>query len=122
MTDPEQEDLEKKGKSYSVVLLNRSFQWVIAILMLVGLIASFFYIHLGSVLVGLSVGMTFHDSVQAYCIQLKDYYTKSGLFKTLIFIGLILFLLLAAPAFVLSAAIGYGVITLYNVTSRPIEK
>ena len=81
-------------------------------LTLVGIILSFFYIHIGGTLVGLGFGLCFFDEVHNYFLQLRDFYIEQGLFKTLMWIGTILYFLIAIPAFIISAAIGYAAIFL----------
>ncbi len=77
-------------------------------LMVIGLILSFFYVWMGGILVGLAVGLCFYDGIRAYFVKLSDYYVAQGLFKTLMIIGMALYLLFIAPLFLISIVVGYG--------------
>ncbi|MCH9625198.1 MAG: hypothetical protein S4CHLAM123_03680 [Chlamydiales bacterium] len=77
-------------------------------LILSGLILAFFYLQIGGSLVGLGFGMCFYDEVHTYFLQLRDYAQDKGLFKTLVWIGVVLYFLIGIPAFVIAALIGYG--------------
>lgn len=88
---------------------------VSGILMVVGIILSFFYIHVGGALVGLAVGMSFYDELQRYFFHARDYATIEGLFKTLMLVGLLLYLLLAATSFVIATVIGFVVMSLIHL-------
>ncbi len=83
-------------------------------LLLIGLILSFFYIHVGEALVGLGVGLCFYEEMHNYFVQVRELYVAHGLFKTLVLIGLIVFLLITIPLFVVAIAVGYG--AMYLVT------
>jgi hypothetical protein len=83
-----------------------------SILMFAGLVLSFFYHLVGGFLVGLACGIAFFDEIYEYFLLIRDSYISKGLFKTLMWIGTILYFLIAIPAFVIAAVIGFGVIFL----------
>src|SRR5947209_6554151 len=62
------------------------------ILMLVGVILGFFYLQLGGLFVGLSFGLFFATEIQGYFVKARDYYTADGLIRTLLLLGVILYL------------------------------
>jgi len=88
------------------------------ILLLVGLILAFFYIHMGGALVGLGFGICFFEEMHNYFIQLRDIYTEHGIFKTLILIGTIIYFLIAIPIFVIASAVGYGAMYIIHWISK----
>lgn len=89
-------------------------EFVTGALMILGIIFAFFFMIVGGILVGLAAGFCFYDEIQNYFVQLRDYYSERGLFKTLMVIGVALYLLIIAPAFLISLAAGFGVMTLIN--------
>ncbi|MEZ5315287.1 MAG: hypothetical protein R3E91_03635 [Chlamydiales bacterium] len=86
--------------------------------LMVGLILSFFYLRLGSAFVGLGFGLSFFQEIHGYFIQLRDVYIAHGVFKTVMLIGTIVFLLISIPIFILSAGFGYGVMNIANRIAR----
>lgn len=94
------------------------FEFLSGALMLVGIVLSFFYRHIGGLLVGLSVGICFFDEIYAYFLQWHDFYSKQGPFKTLMKIALILYFLIIIPAFMIATAIGCGVIYLARLSQK----
>ena len=105
----EERERYKQGADY---FLDHRVEFFSGALVLIGIILSFFYIHLGGMLVGLGFGICFFEEIYAYFLQVKGYYTEQGLFKTLIWIGTLLYFLIAIPAFIISVAIGFGVMYL----------
>ncbi len=85
---------------------------VAAILMIFGLILAFFHLYLGGALVGLATGIAFSAEFTVYIAALKLSRAKRGLFKTLMVLGVLLYLLLAAPSFVIGTAIGFAFMSL----------
>ena len=81
-------------------------------LMILGIIFAFFYMYIGGILVGLAIGFCLFDEIHNYFVQLRDCYSERGLFKTLMVIGVALYLLIIAPAFLISLAAGFGLMTL----------
>lgn len=84
------------------------------LLLIVGLILSFFYLRIGGALVGLAFGICFFEEMHNYFIQLRDVYIAHGVFKTLILIGTVIFFLIAVPFFIIASAVGYGAMYLIN--------
>lgn len=80
--------------------------------MLIGIILSFFYIHLGGVLVGLGFGIGFYEEIRNFFIQARGFYAEEGVFKTVLLIGLVVYFLISIPAFVIGTVIGFGAIYL----------
>lgn len=108
-----------KVREASEFISNRWVEFGSAALMILGIIFTFFYHHFGSVLVGLAVGMCFYDGISSYFAHLGERYTAQGLFKTLMVIGTVLFLLLIAPGFLIAAAAAYGIVALVRWGMRP---
>lgn len=88
-------------------------------LVLAGIILAFFYIHIGGMLVGLGVGICFFEEIYSYFLQLRNLYTQQGLFKTLIFIGTILYFLISIPAFIIATGVGFGAMFLIRWAFNP---
>lgn len=87
-------------------------------LMLVGLILAFFYVQIGGLLVGLAVGLCFFKQLYNYFFSLEDRFTHRGLFMSLMSIGVVLYLLITVPAFVLATAVGFGIMYLVRITLK----
>ncbi|MCH9626848.1 MAG: hypothetical protein S4CHLAM2_04790 [Chlamydiales bacterium] len=78
------------------------------VLLLVGLILSFFYFRIGGALVGLGFGICFFEEMHQYFIQLRDIYVEHGLFRSVMLVGVVIYFLITIPSFVVAAAVGYG--------------
>jgi hypothetical protein len=110
MEEPEKpHEKDQKGGNF---FWNRQIEFASGALMLVGIILSFFYVHIGGALVGLAFGMCFFEEIRSYFFQLGEFYIEQGLFKTLMLIATILYFLITIPAFIIATAIGFGVIYL----------
>lgn len=103
------------GNKYANYFGQHWMRLVAGVLMIVGIILSFFYIHVGGVLVGFAVGLGFFEELQKYFFHARDYATTEGLFKTLLLVGLLLFLLLAATSFVIAAVIAFVLMSLVHL-------
>lgn len=90
----------------------RPLEALCGICVVLGIILGFFYVYIGGALVGLAAGLCFFKEIHTYIITLREYLTEEGIFKTLMFIGVALYLLLAIPSFIVAFAIGFGAITL----------
>lgn len=112
--DPEKGPEPEKSRNLSYFKIH-GFNILSGLLMIVGLVFSFFYIHVGGALVGLAVGISFYDELQRYFFHARDYATMEGLFKTLMLVGLLLYLLLAATAFVIAVVIGFVVMAVIHL-------
>jgi hypothetical protein len=88
---------------------------IAGVFMIVGIILSFFYLHLGGALVGLATGVGFFDELQRYFFHARDYAIAEGLFKTLLLVGVLLFLLLSATAFVIAVVISFVVMSMIHL-------
>lgn len=88
------------------------------LLLIAGIILAFFYIHIGGVLVGLGVGLCFFEEMHSYFVQLRDFFLEHGIFKSLILIATIIYLLIAVPTFVLAAAVGYAAMYLVSLFAK----
>lgn len=113
MQDPENKppELDPKPNTpnrYQKFLWDFRLEILAGALMLIGIILSFFYTHIGGSLVGLGAGICFFEELRIYLTTLRDFYTERGLFKTLMFIGVIIYFLIAIPAFIIAAAIAFG--------------
>src|SRR6185503_12924051 len=97
--------------------LNKTVNWLwdhrlalfVGALMFLGLIFSFYYVHIGGFLVGLSLGLAFFEEIQGYILKLRHLYPANGLFKTLMLIGGALYLLVAVPIFLIAVVIGCAI-------------
>ena len=104
MVDKKNSDL-KKGANF---LWDRRIEILSGLLMLVGIILSFFYLHIGGALVGLAFGICFFDEMRTYFFQLRELYIEQGIFKTLMLIAVVLYFLISIPAFIVAVAVGFG--------------
>ncbi len=78
------------------------------VLLLVGLVLSFFYFRIGGALVGLGFGICFFEEMHQYFIQLRDIYIEHGVFRSVMLVGVVVYFLIAVPSFIVAAAVGYG--------------
>ncbi len=108
----ETEEPSKKGADF---FKEQRLNILTGALMLVGLILSFFYVQIGGLLVGLAVGLCFFKQIYNYFFSLEDRFTHRGLFMTLMSIGVVLYLLITIPAFVLATAISFGIMYLLRI-------
>lgn len=99
-------------------LRNEWIELLSGCLMFIGIILTFFYEHLGGMLVGLAFGICFYQEIRDYLFYAKGLYSEHGLFKTLMWIGTILYFLIAIPAFIISALIGFGIVFLIRLVSN----
>lgn len=109
------DDRVQKGKQ---IFFLYHTEFLSGALMLVGIILAFFYLHVGAMLVGLAFGICFFNEIQDYFVQLRDLYIAQGLFKTVMLIGTVLYLLLSIPSFVIAAFIGFGAIYLLRWAAK----
>lgn len=100
--------------------VNRGINWLWSnrfilfciILMFIGVIISFFHVHVGGILVGLAFGMSFYEEIRNYFFRIKGFYFLQGLYKTLLALGVTIYLLWALPAFLIATALGFFIIFL----------
>lgn len=88
------------------------------LLMLAGLIISFFYVHTGGALVGLSVGICFFNEMYGYFSCLREFYLERGAFKTLMIIGIVVYFLISIPVFIVAVFVGFGIVFLIQQAFR----
>lgn len=88
-------------------LWEHRFMLFVGALMLLGIIFSFYYIHIGGFLVGLALGLAFFKKIQSAVVEVRALYLGGGLFKVLMLIGGILYLLIALPVFVIGIVLGF---------------
>lgn len=99
---------QKMGKGFHFLWRHR-IELLSGALMLVGIILTFsFFPNIGGALVGLGFGLCFYKEIHGYFVQLREIYVEQGVFKTLMLIGTVVFLLITVPAFIIATAIGYG--------------
>lgn len=103
------------GKKYMSHLKRHGFGILAGVLMILGIILAFFYLQIGGALVGLAVGISFYDELQKYFFHAREYATVEGLFKTLMLVGLLLYLLLAATAFVIAVVVAFVVMSIIHL-------
>lgn len=123
MDEPNKQDQGKDSffeKMREKARLNREINYIgdhtlevlSGILVFVGLVLSFFYIHLGGALIGLGFGICFYPDFRNYFLHFRDSYTALGLFKTLVGVATLLYFLLSIPAFILAATLGFALMYL----------
>lgn len=95
--------------------MRRVFEVIAATLMILGIILAFFYIQMGGFLVGLAFGLFFSDEIQDYFLKAPGYYSLAGLFKSLMILGVILYLLISAWAFLIATVLGFVIMTLLQM-------
>lgn len=74
---------------------------------LLGVILSLFYTEVSSGLVGLGCGACFFGELNRYFSGLKGVSSANDIFKTLMLLGLVIFLLVQLPFFVIALGVGY---------------
>lgn len=89
-----------------------------SLLLLAGIILAYFYMQIGGTLVGLGFGICFYEEIHGYFLELRGFYTEKGLYKTLMWAGMILYFLISIPAFIIASVIGYGAMSLVRWSSR----
>lgn len=102
------DDRTKKGLRYVWQYRQQCF---LGFLVFFGILLSFFFIHLGGGLIGISAGLCFHKEIRQVFLGLRAYCQASGIFKTALLITLGIYLFLALPAFLFSLLIGFGAAT-----------
>ncbi|NGX61216.1 MAG: hypothetical protein K940chlam9_00699 [Chlamydiae bacterium] len=106
--EEEQPPKEPKEKNkYLDFLWTYRIELFSGILVLIGLILSYFYVHIGGALLGLGFGACFFEEIYNYFSELRDLITENGIFKTLILVATILFFLIAIPSFIMAVAVGF---------------
>src|SRR5262249_35199333 len=114
MIDPNKSDLNKGTHFFR----NRWVEIISGLLMLVGIILSFFYLQLGGALVGLGFGVCFFEEIHTYLRQLRELYVEQGIFKSLMLVATILYFLISIPAFIIAVAIGFGAVYLIRFVTK----
>ena len=103
------------GNKYLDFFYRHWVHLIAGVFMVLGIILSFFYLNFGGALVGLATGMGFFDELQRYFFHAREYAIAEGLFKTLLLVGLLLFLLLAATAFVIAVVIAFVIMSMIHL-------
>lgn len=98
--------------------MRRSIEFIAAALMLLGIILAFFYLQIGGALVGFGFGLYFFEEIRNYFLKAKGAYSTEGLFRTLMLLGMLLYLLLAATAFVLATVVAVVIMTLAHLRKK----
>lgn len=106
--------MELKKESQSGRILNI----LCGVLMLVGIILAFFYHLIGGALVGLSVGIYFSKPLHNYVLYMRKEFAEEGIFKLLMLLGIVLYLLLVATAFVIAVVVGIVIMTLVHINRK----
>lgn len=97
---------------------NRPLEIISGALMLAGIIISFFYLHIGGILVGLAFGLCFFNELQTFFYRFLDIYSEQGVFKTLMLLATILYFLISIPAFIVCVAIGFAAILIIRLSFK----
>ena len=87
---------------------------IFGFLMLAGVVLSFFFIHLGGAFVGLSLGLCFYRKILSWLSAVSDLYNTEGLFKTIMILSGILYLLISVPVFLVSSIVGFVTMALFS--------
>jgi|GEM_PF-1626541 len=106
--------------------INTFFNWIwenrlyvfSAALMIIGIIFAFYYVHIGGALVGLAAGLSFYDEINGYFVQLREFYSSRGLFKSLMVVGLAIYFLIAVPVFIVALVVGFIAIYLTRLIAK----
>jgi hypothetical protein len=99
----EGDSVEKMGRFWTF-----KTELLAGILMLVGIVLSFFYPRIGGVFIGFAGGLCFYKEIYRYFSFLTHYYPREGLFKTLMMIALAVYLLFMLPTFIIALVIGFA--------------
>ena len=86
-------------------LIDRKPDLVALLLLLAGIIVSFFNVQWGAILVGVVVGLTFSQQIIDFFKGISGFIKRGGLKETLIFAGILIFLIIALPAGVIAALV-----------------
>lgn len=100
------------------VLWRRRLEWIAALFLLIGLLISFFHLSLGGLFVGVAAGLTFYGRLEHFCLHFRAHYLAYGLFKTVVFFGLILYFLITIPLFVIGMALSFGILALVRMAYK----
>ena len=100
------EETIEKGKE---ILKNQKFEVIFGVIVIIGLIISFFFQTQGGVVVGLMSGLILSREFVTGIGKIVYYYQKQRVFKSFTIIVLVVACLIAAPALVVSVAIGMGI-------------
>ena len=97
---------------------DHALEIISAAAVLIGIVLTFFYIHVGAALVGLGIGLCFYQEICSILAHAGGYYTNLGLLKTLILIGMLLFFLIAIPSFIIILALVCAIMFLIRWTFK----
>lgn len=103
---------EKFNRGVDWLWQNR-FSLFCVVLMIIGLMFSLVHFHLGGILIGLSFGLAFKKEIYNLIFKIKGYYIREGIYKTLLIIGVCLYLFFALPVFWIATALGFLIIFLF---------
>ena len=94
-----------KKKVQEERLMDKKPDLVALILLLLGIIVAFVNVQWGAILVGVVVGITFSQQIIDFFKGISGFIKRGGLKETLIFAGILIFLIIALPAGVIAALV-----------------
>ncbi len=94
-----------KKKAEQEGLMKRGTDIAVLVLLLAGIIISFFNVQWGAILIGVVVGITFADQIIAFFRGIKSFVQRGGLKETIIIAGILIFFIIALPAGVIAALV-----------------
>ncbi len=89
------------------------------VIMVVGIIASFFKPWLGGALIGLIIGLYFADEIVSFISNFRSFVETKGLVKSLVLAGAVIALFIIAPTIFLAAAILISLKLIINPSDTP---
>ena len=92
---------------------------IVYIVLLIGLVLSFFRPFLGDALIGIVVGLYFAEELVEGSRKLNDFIERQGLFRMVIFCFLGIALFIAAPGIFLGAAVAFALKMLIAPSAKP---
>jgi hypothetical protein len=112
---------EKGPDNWMHFARNQALEIICGVMMLIGIIFSFFCCLLGSIggaLVGLSIGLFFSKILHDFVLQVRKGFATSGMFTMMMLLGTLLYFLIVATTFVIAVVVGIVIMTLINLKNN----
>ncbi|MBT3393721.1 MAG: hypothetical protein HN411_01240 [Waddliaceae bacterium] len=116
----ELKDSETVTEIYKYTLTNR-FESILIVLVVFGVVLTWFNAPAGLGLIGLLLGMYFTDDIPTILYKLKEYYQTHGWFKIVLIGGALLSLLMTTWTFVVGIAAAVGVKSVIRMFRKKSE-
>jgi hypothetical protein len=100
---------EPPNQNFFSYLRRHALSIVCGFLMILGLIIAFFFVQLGGILVGLSLGLVFFEESVRFFTHIRKLNPNRKTFTILMILGKMLYLLFSIPLFLLATLLGLGI-------------